>query len=247
MVRRGNSLGRAMAPCALLFGLLSLGCDDSPLSSMSSPSSSSPSTTTTTAPASSGSAFLRAAQLARDPRSVDVVVNGQDLALAVPFPGVSSYFELAPGEYRVQFFPARSRHTATIETIVTLSANEWVTIAVVGLSSLETVRFEDPPAPDAGRALVSMVNAVPDFPAPFDTAVLNGPLLFADVGYLQTSAGAERLIPGIYDLELRRAGSSETLATSSGNAFNSGARYTLFAVGTLRRDDIAILVASDSR
>ena len=241
MTRRRSVVGYAYSTLSafVLFFLLA-SCDDE------TPTSGNPSTTTTTA-TSTASAFLRAAQLAFDARTVDVVVNGaggEETVAGLSYAGVSGYLELSPGDYRVQFFPVGSRRAAVAETLVTLSDNEAVTIALVGLSSFEVTVLEDNRIDSSSGAGVAMVNAIPDFPAPLDALVLNGPTLFEDVGYLETSDATE-LIPGLYNMQLRRAGTDETVATSTGHDFAAGANYTIFAVGSLTRDDIRIVIASD--
>ncbi len=52
-------------------------------------------------------------------------------------------------------------------------------------------------------------------------------------------------IKGIYDLELKRAGTRERNAVSRENRFFRDGVYSVFAVGTLRRDDIEMVVVRD--
>jgi hypothetical protein len=185
---------------ALALGLMLASCNDDTTTDNTP-------TTTTTAPPSSAIAFLRSAPLAFDAHTVDVVVsgaNGSGTFSAISYPEVSDYLDLPPGEYRVQFFPAGSRNTAVAETSVTLSDGQSVTVALVGLSAFEVTVFEDDRNGDSSRAGLAMVNTIPDFPAPLDAVILNGPTLFQNVGYLETT-GATGLVPGRYDFELRRA------------------------------------------
>jgi hypothetical protein len=235
-VRRADS---TLPLFALAFLLTS--CDDE------TPTSGNPSTTTTTAATSTASAFLRAAPFAFDAQTVDVVVSGanrNETLAGISYPEVSDYLELGPGDYRVQFFPAGSRRAAVAETTVTLSADEAVTVALVGLSAFEVTVLEDHRSDSSSGAGVTMTNVIPDFPAPLDAVVVNGPTLFQDVAYLE-STDAMELIAGRYDVQIRRGGTDEPLATSTGNEFASGASYTIFAVGSLTRGDMAIVVASD--
>jgi len=239
MTRRRGVVGYAystLSALALFFLLAS--CDDE------TPTSGNPSTTTTTATAS---AFLRAATLAFDARSVDVVVNGtggDETITGLSYAGVSDYLELGPGDYRVQFFPVGSRRAALAETSVTLSSDEAVTVALVGLSSIEVTVFEDDRIDSSGSAGVTMTNTIPDFPTPLDAVVVNGPSLIQNVGYLETS-DAVTVVPGRYDIQIRRAGTDEPVATSTGHDFAAGATYTIFAVGSLTRGDMHIVIASD--
>jgi hypothetical protein len=157
---------------------------------------------------------------------------------------VSDYVELSPGDYRVQFFPVGSRRAALAEASVALSDSEAVTVALVGLSAFEVAVLEDERIDSSSSAGVTMTNAIPDFPAPLDLVILNGPALLRGVDYLETSDPAE-VVPGRYDLQIRRAGTDEPVATSTGHDFAAGVTYTVFAVGSLTRGDLGIVVASD--
>ena len=214
------------------------GCDDPP------PTGNGPPPGTTTAPPTSAKAYLRGAQLSEDARSVDFVVNGAALATGIEYGGVGPYAPLDPGEYRVQFFPEGSRAASLIETRLTLGSNQAVTVAIVGETSA-ILAVNDDRSTRSDRARLKMVNTVLDFPAPFDLAIQNGPGLIGGIGYLQTSGTAE-LIPGVYGFELRRGGTAEEVASISGQAMSAGVNYTVYAIGTLTREDIELLVTRDS-
>ncbi len=201
-------------------------------------------TTTTTPPTSNASAFLRAAPLTVDAGDVDVVVGNQTIS-ALSYPEVSEYIELSAGEYRVQFFPVGSRTAALGETSVTLSGDESATVALVGLTAPQVTVFEDDRSGNGSEAGLTMINTVPDFPAPFDARIVNGSTLFSGVSYLETT-DVNELAAGSYDIEILRGGTNEVVATSMDNSFASGTSYTLFMTGSLRRGDIQVVVASDA-
>lgn len=240
MTNRRHYLGRALS--AWVLGLLFLtSCDDDPPTGTNPPP-------TTTVPPSSSISFLRAAPLAFDARTVDVVItgsNGDSIIRSISYADVSDYLELSSGDYRVQVFPAGSRRSTIAETSVSLSSDESVTVALVGLSGVDVEVFEDDRVDGSARAGVTMVNGVPDFPAPFDLKIRNGPMLFEGVSYLE-STDATELIPGRYDIELRRSGTNEVVLTSTGHQLSAGTTYTVFAAGSLRRGDLQIVVGSDA-
>lgn len=215
------------------------GCNDDP-----PPTGNEPPPGTTTAPPSSAKAYVRGAQLSEDARRVDFVVNGAVLATGIDYGGVGPYAPLDPGEYRVQFFPEGDRGAVLIETRVTLGSNQAATVVIAG-ESLSTLTVYHERSTRSDRARLTMVNAVPDFPAPFDLAIQNGPGLLGGIGYLQTSGTAE-LIPGVYGFELRRGGTAEEVTSISGQAMSAGANYTIYAFGTLTRENIELLVTRDS-
>ncbi len=223
----------------LFLALFVQSCNDDP-----PPTGGGTPTTTTTAPASSGSGSLRGAQLSEDARSVDFVVNGQVLATGIDYGGVGPYAQLNPGDYRVQFFPEGVRNAPILETILTLGSNQAVTIALVG-GSTTTMTVVHERSTRSDRARLTMVNTVPDYPAPFDLAIQNGPGLFGGIGYLGIS-GTTELIPGVYGFELRRGGTAEEVTSISGQALSGGGNFTVWAYGTLSRDDIELLVTRDT-
>jgi Domain of unknown function (DUF4397) len=223
----------------LAAALFAAACDDDPPTGNMPPPA-----TTTTAPPAAGGGFLRAAQLSEDARSIDFVVNGAVLATGIDYGSVGPYAPLDSGEYRVQFFSEGDRTVPIVETRFTLGSNQAVTVALVGESSA-AFSFVHERSTRSDRARLTMVNTVPDYPAPFDLVVQNGPGVFDGVGYLQSS-GTTDLIPGVYGFELRRGGTAEEVAAITGQAMSGGANYTVFAFGTLSRDDIELLLTRDT-
>jgi hypothetical protein len=226
------------------FALLTLlafmvGCNDDP-----APTGNEPPPSTSTAPAASTKGYLRAAQLSEDARSVDFVANDAVLATGIDYGHVGPHAQLDAGEYRVQFFPEGKRGVPLVETRLTLGPNQAITVAIVGDSS-EIMTINDDRSTRSDRGGLRLANTVPDFPAPFDLAIQNGPGLLSGVGYLQVSGKAE-LIPGVYGFELRRHETVEEIATIEGQAISAGGNYTVYALGTHRRDNIELLVTRDS-
>jgi hypothetical protein len=220
---------------AALLSALACNDDDSPPSSMTP--------TTTSAPPASR-ALIRAAQLSEDARTVDIAVNGEVIHRGLTYPGVTHYAELPPGDYRVQFLETGQR-SAVAETTVSVSAGGAVTVAVVGLSTINAIAIQDDRTQTPNRARVRLFNAVSDYPDAFDLKVVNGDYVQRAVRYLQNT-GYDTLIPGIYDLEIRRSPDPEVVAIEDGQGLYGNMVFTVFVVGTLRRDDIEIFLALDA-
>lgn len=229
-----------LAGVALLAAML-WGCSDE--GTPTSPEM--PSTPETPSAPTGTEAFLRVAVLTDEARKVDVAINGEIVFRNLTYPQVSQYAALDSGDYRIQFLPSGQTSPALVETTMSLGATP-VTVAVLGVSTLEIETIEDDRETTADRARVRFLNAVADFPAPLDLAVVNGPTLAAAVQYLGTS-GYEEVIPGIYDLVMRRSGTRESGAVAPGQSFVAGAAYTVFGVGSLREQDIQLMVARDSQ
>jgi hypothetical protein len=231
-----RKLARRLVP--LLLAITAVSCNDDP------PPTGGSSTTTTTAPSSSARARLRGAQLSEDARTVDFAVNGTVVGSGLTYGDVSAYTELDPGQYRVQFLQSGTASPSLVETTVTLSPGQLATVGVVG-TELSTITIVDSGATNPNRARLKMVNVVPDYPAAFDLSIQNGPGLFGGIRYRETSGTAE-LIPGVYGFELFRGGTSESIADIDGEGMSSGANYTVYAIGTLARDNIELLVTRDT-
>jgi hypothetical protein len=222
---------------SLVFSLA--GCDEGG----DSPTSPTPTTTIPPGVPTIG-ALVRVAHLTIDARIVDIVVNNIKVFRGLDYMDVTNFAELEPGEYRIQLVPEGQVSPAVAETTMTFSAGDTVTLALVGLESAQIVTIRDDLSEDPNRARVHFFNAVADFPDGFDLGVVNGQILFDDIDYLENSRYAQ-IIGGIYDLELKRAGTRERSAVSRENPLFQGGSYSVFAVGTLRRDDIEMVVVRD--
>ena len=196
-------------------------------------------------PSAAVQSSLRVAVLTDEARAVDVAVNGEIVFRGLTYPQVSEYTSLGVGDYRIQFLPSGRTSPSLAETFLTLGETS-LTVTLTGISTLEIHTIEDTGGASPDRARVRLLNAVADFPAPVDLAVVNGPMLAENVEYLIAS-GYTEVIGGIYDLEMRRAGTKESTAIAHGWSFVPGANYTVFGVGSLREEDLQMLVAVDSR
>lgn len=221
---------------ASAISIATLGCNDEPSPSPTAPAPAQPVAST---------ASIRAAQLTEEARTVDVAVNGQVVVRGLRYAGVSAYVQLAAGDVRVQFLSEGGGSPALAESTLRLAASGAYTVAIVGLDQTRVVAFPDDRVASPDRTGVRLLNAVPDYPDPFDLAVVNGDVLHRNVGYLQVTPPAV-VLPGFYDFELRRSPYVEVVATALNKGLDRGANFTVFAVGTLRRDDILLFVARDA-
>jgi hypothetical protein len=85
-----------------------------------------------------------------------------------------------------------------------------------------------------------MVNTVPDF-RPFDLAIQNGPGL--SVASATSRQRHRRAHPRVYGLSFLRRHAEELVDLGQGL---SGGELHLYAIGTLTRDDIELVVTRDS-
>jgi len=202
--------------------------------------------TTTTSSTGPTQSYLRVAQLSEDTRFVDVAVNGEVRFRGLDYPMVSDYQTLAAGDYRLQFVSSGTLSPAFLDTTVSLAPGAAVTVAMAGFDSSQVLRTVEDRTVSSGRARVRLASVVPDFPGGLDLAPLGGSVIAGPVGFLGSTGYAE-VIPGLYDLELRRNGVGENVAVTYGRSLTAGGSFTAFAIGALRRDSIEIIVVSDAR
>ena len=189
--------------------------------------------------------LLRVATLTDDAPIVDVRINGEIVFTDIRYPGVSDDESFAAGEYRIEFLRAGQRRTTLAETNINLGTGEHLTVAILGLFGLEIQEIRDNLNGNPDRARIKLFNAVADFPDALDLWILNGRPLVQEIAHRQTSGYAE-LVPGFYNLELVRFDTRKQIATALGASLTGNSTLTAFAVGTLRRDDIELLVVRDS-
>lgn len=192
----------------------------------------------------STSAALRVVQMAPGSPALDVLIDGQRAIPTLPFRAASPYLDVASGSRTLQLTPAGQTQPALLSVPLSLTAGEQQTVVVLrrpsGLGSL--VLHDDNQPPPAGKAVVRFVHAAADVPA-IDIAVsgASGPPLFSNVGF-QGVAGPVSVAAGIYDLELRAAGTPTVLLDLPSVSLEAGAVLSIFTAG-MRSDNSFTVVA----
>ncbi|MBN1890318.1 MAG: DUF4397 domain-containing protein [Thermoflexales bacterium] len=180
-------------------------------------------------------------------RFVNAVAGGPDVDVLHAWPGVTPQASLAwssvpysqvtayaadPGEL-AQFIvtPAGVSTTHLISLTLDLEGGQDYTMVAAGQPGNIVPLWlkDDNRLPALGQARLRLVALSPDAPA-VDLAVRNGPALVENVAYQAASRYAQ-LAGGVYDLEIRQAGSSTELASLPGLALKEGQVYSLFLVG----------------
>jgi len=185
----------------------------------------------TSAFAAEGKARVRVVHASPDAPAVDVWVNGAPAFKNAPFKGITSYAELAGGDYDVQVVPAGATTPVVIKGTLSFGAGKDYTVIALGkLANIAPLVLEDNNAiPEMGKAHVRFVHASPDAPA-VDIAVKNGPVLFKNVAF----KGVGEYLPvgaGTYDLEVRLAGTNTVALSVPGVKLDNQTVYTIFAMG----------------
>lgn len=182
-------------------------------------------------------ARVRVVHASPDAPAVDVLVNDGLAFGNVAFRDITGYATLPPATYNVKVVPAGATTPVVIEADLTLEAGkEYTVIAKDLLASIGAlVLVDNNSAPAPGNAHVRFVHLSPDAPA-VDIAVAGGgPVIFGNVSFGEESVGvvgAYTPVPaGVYDLEVRLAGTDTVVLPLPGIALTDGRVYTAYAFG----------------
>jgi hypothetical protein len=173
---------------------------------------------------------LRVIHASPDAPAVDIRVNG---AVAIPnlaFNQFAGYLSLPAATYDIEVVPAGLTTPVVIDASLALAADTSYSVyAVNTLASIEPLVVIDDRSPVASGSRIRFVHASPNAPA-VDIAVAGGPVLFGDVTFKEVEAGIT--VPaGVYDLEVRLAGTSTVVLPLNDIALEEGAAYTAVATG----------------
>jgi len=175
-------------------------------------------------------ARVRALHASPDAPNVDVLVNDEIAVTNLPYGEVTGYLTLPPGTYNFKVVPTGASEPVVIDADVMLAADTDTTVAATNvLAEIEPLVIADDNFLDGSRARLKFVHASPNAPA-VDIAISGGPVLFADVEFQEVTQyrfGA----PGVYDLEVRLAGTDTVVLPLPGVEVTANAVYTVVAVG----------------
>jgi hypothetical protein len=179
-------------------------------------------------------ARVRVVHASPDAPSVDVLVDDSLRAFeGTAFEQYTDYAALPAGTYNVKVVPSGAGPgSAVIEADLSLFYNrDYTVVAVNLLDRIEALVLEDtnrPLSPKDSR--VRFLHASPDAP-PVDVAVSDGgPILFGDISFREL--GDYIKVPaGLYDLEVRVAGTSTVALPLPGIELEGGKTYTVYATG----------------
>ncbi|MBA2452822.1 MAG: DUF4397 domain-containing protein, partial [Chloroflexia bacterium] len=163
---------------------------------------------------------------------VDIYIQG-DLAIeALEYGDATGYLALPAGEYAVQMTVAGGDPAeAVIDTFLVLDGGIPHTVVAIGPADQAdiVVIIDDHTPPGSSMAKLSLVNVASDgivvgLMLDDETALIED-VPFADASeYLELAAG-------VYDFSILAAGSGAEIASIPGFSAESGATYSIFAIG----------------
>jgi hypothetical protein len=172
---------------------------------------------------------------------VDVLLDGQILAEAVPYGAATDYIPIAPGDRVLQVVPTGQPGDAAIteQELGVEAAGAYIFVALGPLNEVESRVLDvnlDEMTPGMARA--RLTNAAWDAGA-LDLSVTGGDTLFSDVGFGDGSDYVD-LSPGTYSVDLRGE-EDRVLGTVADVAIEPARAYDLVAIGQLADESITLL------
>ncbi|MCP1159217.1 DUF4397 domain-containing protein [Bacillus infantis] len=176
-------------------------------------------------------AMVRVVHASPDAPNVDIYVNGNRILKDFPYKDVSGYLSLPAGKYQIDIYPAGDMVSTVLSKKVTVEGGKSYTLAAAGpAAKLKLLAFEDQPSVPSGETKVRFIHLSPDAPA-VDIAVKKGDVIFPNISFRQATQYLG-LTPMTVDLEVRVAGSSNTVLSLPGVKLQPNKVYTILAVGT---------------
>lgn len=195
--------------------------------------------TPTVTPVAAADAMVRVIHTSPDTPPVDIYVDNTKAITGLGFGAASSYLPLPPGKHDFAVYAANASPASAGPLFgvrgADIPADARLSIVALGLfAEIHTIVVDDKTtAPGSGKAKVRFVHAGTGVPA-VDVAAKGGPVLFSNVGFGQQTSYQE-IDATPRDLEIRAAGQSNTIASTS-IAPSSGGTYSIYlmSLGTAK-------------
>ena len=177
-------------------------------------------------------ALVRVLHAAPGAPHVDVYVNGTRILADFPYKKSTDYLPLPEGTYQIDIYPAGDKVNNVISRKVEVKNGKYYTLAAYGQGkNLKLLAFEDNPYTNKGESKIRVVHLSPDSPA-VDVAVRNGDVAFRNINPRKASDYLH-VTPMELDLDVRAAGSSQTVKSLPRIRLQPDTAYTVFIIGLL--------------
>jgi len=195
-----------------------IGCDDEE-------------TPVTPAPTPSNS-LVKVVHASPDAPGVDLLVDNTIAGTNLTFPNNTGYLTVPSGTRNVKVNVTGTSATV-IEANVDFKQNiNYSVFAVNSVSNIEPLLIEDDlTAPAQGKSHVRFIHLSPNAPA-VDITLTDGTIVFGNKSFKEFTAFTP-LDAGIYNLQVRVAGTSTVALDLPGITLETGKIYTVFAKGFL--------------
>lgn len=164
--------------------------------------------------------------------AIDVKINDQLTFKNVSYKQTSQYIQLNSGTNQIDLFLTSEPSTKISSFSFALLPNHYYTFAVSGLlDDIQTIQIVDNTYIPLNEAKIRFINLSPDGPS-CDLAVIDGDVVFSNVSFLEASEFLS-LTPMSVDLEIRIAGTKETVFSLRKSRIRSNQISNLVIVGSV--------------
>ena len=187
---------------------------------------------------------LRIGHFSPDAPAVDIRIDGESLLENVSFGTLGDYMDVEAGSYDVDVVPATGGDAVLSATLDIDDGASYTVLAINALADIEAlVLTDDRSDVDAGDARIRFVHTVPDAPAV--DVMAGGSTLFEHVAFGDSSP-FETVGADAYDIDVRPAGSDDSVLRLSDIGFDGATAYTVFATGMLGDDSLDAMLVTDA-
>lgn len=194
---------------------------------------------------------VRVVHASPDAPNVDVYVNnapgiGAPAFSNLPFRSATGYAPLPTDNYRFRVTPASLTSPVVIDAanVPIMGSQDYSVVAINFLSSISPLVLVDDNTINPTQARVRFVHAAPDVPTVDIFAQGVATPLF-DATSFGNSGGYISVAPGTYNLEVRLDSSGALALPVPGVNLQAGAVYTVFAMGSLRDNNVQAVLLRD--
>ncbi|AZB44849.1 DUF4397 domain-containing protein [Bacillus sp. FJAT-42376] len=187
--------------------------------------------------AESENAMVRIVHASPDAPAVDVTVDGNTVVEGAKFKDATNFMPVPAGEHKVEIYAAGTvkEGKPVISANLSVEAGKMYTAAAINtLDNLELKVLNDDTMVAEGKSKIRVGHFSPDAPA-VDVAVKGGDVLFPGAEFKGVTDYKE-VDPGSYDLEVRPAGTMDSVLDLSGTELKENMTYTVLAVGFAKND-----------
>jgi len=177
--------------------------------------------------------YVNVTHASPDAPGVDLLVDGIVVnSQALEFPDNTGYLMVNSGTRNFKVNASGTSFTVINETMTIGADMNYSIFAIDELSDIRALVLQDDlSSPAAGKAHVRFAHLSPDAPA-VDITLTNGAVIFGNVAFGE-HVDFTPLDAGMYDLEVRVAGTNTVALELPGVSLSDGAIYTVFAKGFL--------------
>ena len=169
---------------------------------------------------------------ANPPFNMDIVVNDKTIVRNLKYQDFTNYLTLAPGNYEITLYPAGSRTRKLLNTSLTISDDEILTVAITGnINDVEIETFSDYLRPiDNTMAHMRFINITSER-TPVDIYVDDKPVVY-ELRYTEETDFIS-FAPGKHTMEIKLSASGRTVVYHPNMLLKAGKYYTAFVVGRI--------------